>query len=849
MNAYAKFIIGQNQEANYTTLVPLKSSPIPAANKSDVASTKNSVNKKSSKSATTLAPAPAARVTAKKDRRSFFGERHSGGDASTSEPVDDVVIAVAKQKERLSPSTQRKGNRHLLDDGNSMVDINTSHSTDMDRYLYDENHIDKRNGQSSQTKYNSKPNRSRDVYQHRSRWESPVKTSDEDQSSDKQARNDIKSSNNDVQSQQSSIRVVARAYGGQYRQGDISSTSDVDFLAKNTDIFSGDQMASTVDRFASKLDENDKIIEALKKKVASRIQEKRQAQFIREEEEAKYKEKEEREAKKKLEDKLDKLSKRKPVVEEKKSHARFPLIGKMPFFKSKPTKTVPGKSKDLDVSPSHIQTSKIVEKTCLLIAQDIEDPKFSKFAMQESSVSESRPADLTALDTKLNLEDDGENDILLLVPEVTNIEESIPVKEAKIQVSTGSIFGDELCSRSLKIIPEDRIEHEDKTVPEDGVNDSGNDLNSRNIPEIAKDVNHKSRSKSRKTEKDSFSGIIIPGEKLHKKSNKKTKSSNVVSGTESVIAAADGEVKPPPVISGKLKKAWSKSSPAVPLGNIPLPSTESPSSDKKKKSGKKIASTFNSSKYSTVTSTLSSNVPPHFGSSIQSPYEMSQYTCAGVSSSSSFGCSQSTVYGYPPFITPFTTTSSSPNAIFSSYHNTCESPLQQIPLTSVSADALNMSNSSGVYDGSHLVSGSSASLPDYSVIFNQPPPTNINSNTSSSDMILQTSSPIVSSVTGNGREVTPPPPGTENAFPPEGHSYNDDQEEDLLPPGVEAHEVETDTGKDSGKAERSRVTTQMDTTSNILAHVIPTKSQIDSRLIEAGQLSPSAVTALADAEK
>ena len=153
-------------------------------------------------------------------------------------------------------------------------------------------------------------------------------------------------------SKQQSIRVVARAFGGHSRTNSRKQTDsrggEKDFKEDRKD-FKEDRKDFKEDRnetLRKEVDDNRKLIEELKRKASTKIQEKREAEKMRAQLESKKKEEEEKEAKRKLEEKLDKLAKPKSVVEEKKTHSRFPYIGKMPFFKSKPTKSTPVVAKD-----------------------------------------------------------------------------------------------------------------------------------------------------------------------------------------------------------------------------------------------------------------------------------------------------------------------------------------------------------------------------------------------------------------------------------------------------------------------------------------------------------------------
>ncbi|XP_018013168.1 calponin homology domain-containing protein DDB_G0272472 isoform X2 [Hyalella azteca] len=193
---------------------------------------------------------------------------------------------------------------------------------------------------------------------------------------------------------QQSIRVVARAFGAQPKTEDEVAENYPKSKKDSAKVAKKPAELSVTELVASKLDENEKILEELKKKVAPRIREKREAQTMREEEEARMREKEEREAREKLEEKLDQFAKKGPVVEEKKNHSRFPLIGKMPFFKSKPMKSVSGKvNKDSDFSDKDDKERR--EQSTVGPAntamQDIQDPKYVRAVSETTDSTSSSP--------------------------------------------------------------------------------------------------------------------------------------------------------------------------------------------------------------------------------------------------------------------------------------------------------------------------------------------------------------------------------------------------------------------------------------------------------------------------
>lgn len=130
----------------------------------------------------------------------------------------------------------------------------------------------------------------------------------------------------------SSIRVAARSYDKENFGG---RDGYVDERRKRKE----DQVKVKNPR----ANQSDKILEDLKKKVASRNIEKRQVQNQHDENQAKKKVEEAEEEKKKLDEKMDKYSKRQSVVEEKKQ-SKLPFIGKMPLFKRQPSKSTPSKA-------------------------------------------------------------------------------------------------------------------------------------------------------------------------------------------------------------------------------------------------------------------------------------------------------------------------------------------------------------------------------------------------------------------------------------------------------------------------------------------------------------------------
>lgn len=177
-----------------------------------------------------------------------------------------------------------------------------------------------------------------------------------------------------------SIRVVARALGPQSKSEDEKPESQSTTSAKITK-YRKIEESNVVEMASKQLIENEKSLGELKKKAAVRLREKREAQLLKEKEEAAKRENEEAEARKKLDAKLDKYeNKKQPVVEEKKTHSRFPLIGKMPFFRNKPLKKV-GSGQDND-SKDKTDKSQDEDKTVDKASpnstrENVKDPKFS----------------------------------------------------------------------------------------------------------------------------------------------------------------------------------------------------------------------------------------------------------------------------------------------------------------------------------------------------------------------------------------------------------------------------------------------------------------------------------------
>ena len=806
MNAYATFVIGQSQQVK----VEVKEPNGTLGNKL----IKNTTEKKS-----------------KIGRGSFLDERHSGDvppSCHDEEALWEATAAVGSKKKFMGD--------HNLSLGDEDLQANLT-----ENYLYEE----KQNRQESPANKNRFGREQENkVSKNKSRWEGSIKLPDDDddltmkQSSrhgEKSYRQSSRSEKRgrDMRQEDSyhespaekrvrdqSIRVVARAFGGQHKHDDYNSTEE-DL------VMSGENITKTVHKLANKIDENERIIEELKKKASRRIREKLQAQTLKDEEEAKSREKDEKEAKMKLEDKLDKLSKRKNVVESKKNHNRFPLIGKMPFFKSKPTKSVPsgsGRSKEenalLSTTPGDAA------------AQDIEDPKFLKNREFDNSGKSSPCVPNVDDNSRENIsnvthDSDGSRQQDLtespptylsdkLIKEDTEAFEMTTNNTQEIP-STGSKFGDELSKRirkhildTTKVTSDDADALGNASSPDDKTNEYGTVIKPAKPKPVSASI---SVSKTKPVKLVKATSV-----RKSKSEELKAKKNLLVSGS---VAAKT---------TTKKTKSSAKSS-SIPLVNIPLPATDSTATVRAKPKTSAELAKLAAETYGPV----NTNVPPPFLSTKPPPLAFS-YAAEICATTNSYSNNPVASYGYSPFMPPYTTANN--NCSFSPYHNTSGSPLQQLPNT------VNMTDPSVI---------SASGMGDYSILFSQPPPTAVSTAggilSSNTDTMLLTSSPI----TAQMRESTPPPPGTEMTDAASDYQPNND-DDDLLPPGVEAHELdvvepETFSASDAPNSGSEKAAIDASMNDDILAHVIPTKAQINSRLIEAGQLSPSAANDITDSDE